>query len=62
MILEWNLKNSIALQPMNFVVTKTIGFGIRFWIYEKILAALFYPQAMWVLFIGAFEFPNNEHI
>jgi len=47
---------------MNFVVTKTIGFGIRFWIYEKILAALFYPQAMWVLFIGAFEFHNNEHI
>nr|POF24461.1 hypothetical protein CFP56_10677 [Quercus suber] len=63
MILEWNLKNSIAFQSMNFVVTKTTGFGIGFWIYEiqfRILAALFYPQGTWVLFIGACEFPNNE--
>ena len=27
-----------------------------------VLAALFYPQAIRVLFIGAFDFPNNEHI
>ena len=31
-ILEWNWKKSIAFQSMKFVVTKTTGFGISFWI------------------------------
>ena len=61
----------MELEEVNCISVYEICSNKNHWVWNKlldyemqllVLAALFYPQAIRVLFIGAIDFPNNEHI